>query len=33
MTWDEISTMAANPLVTIGVHTKDHYANRQTART
>jgi peptidoglycan/xylan/chitin deacetylase (PgdA/CDA1 family) len=26
MTWDEIRTMAADPLVTIGAHTKDHYA-------
>ena len=26
MSWDEIRTMAADPLVTIGAHTKDHYA-------
>lgn len=26
MTWDEIKSMAADPLVTIGAHTKDHYA-------
>lgn len=26
MTWDEIQQMAADPLVTIGAHTKDHYA-------
>jgi len=26
MTWDEIRAMAADPLVTIGAHTKDHYA-------
>jgi len=26
MTWDEIRTIAADPLVTIGAHTKDHYA-------
>jgi len=26
MTWDEIRTMAADPLATIGAHTKDHYA-------
>ena len=26
MTWAEIRTMAADPLVTIGAHTKDHYA-------
>jgi peptidoglycan/xylan/chitin deacetylase (PgdA/CDA1 family) len=26
MTWDEIRTMAADPLVTIGAHTKGHYA-------
>ena len=26
MTWDEIRVMAADPLVTIGAHTKDHYA-------
>lgn len=26
MTWDEIRAMAADPLVTIGAHTKKHYA-------
>lgn len=26
MTWDEIRDYAANPIVTIGAHTKDHYA-------
>ena len=26
MTWDEIRIMGADPLVTIGAHTKDHYA-------
>ena len=26
MSWDEIRTMAADPLVTVGAHTKDHYA-------
>jgi peptidoglycan/xylan/chitin deacetylase (PgdA/CDA1 family) len=26
MDWDEIRQMAADPLVTIGAHTKDHYA-------
>jgi peptidoglycan/xylan/chitin deacetylase (PgdA/CDA1 family) len=26
MTWDEIRTMASDPLVAIGAHTKDHYA-------
>jgi peptidoglycan/xylan/chitin deacetylase (PgdA/CDA1 family) len=26
MTWDEIGTMAADPLVTIGAHTKGHFA-------
>jgi peptidoglycan/xylan/chitin deacetylase (PgdA/CDA1 family) len=26
MTWDEIRTMAADPLVTIGAHTRGHYA-------
>lgn len=26
MTWDEIRTMAADPLVTIGAHTKGHFA-------
>lgn len=26
MSWDELRTMAADPLVTIGAHTKDHYA-------
>jgi peptidoglycan/xylan/chitin deacetylase (PgdA/CDA1 family) len=26
MTWDEIRTMASDPLVTIGAHTKDHFA-------
>ena len=26
MTWNEIRTMAADPLVTIGAHTKNHYA-------
>jgi peptidoglycan/xylan/chitin deacetylase (PgdA/CDA1 family) len=26
MTWDELRTMAADPLVTIGAHTKDHFA-------
>jgi peptidoglycan/xylan/chitin deacetylase (PgdA/CDA1 family) len=26
MTWDEIRAMAADPLVTIGAHTKGHYA-------
>ena len=26
MTWDEIRVLAADPLVTIGAHTKDHYA-------
>jgi peptidoglycan/xylan/chitin deacetylase (PgdA/CDA1 family) len=26
MTWDEIRTMAADPLVTLGAHTKKHYA-------
>ena len=26
MTWDEIRSMAADPMVTIGAHTKHHYA-------
>lgn len=26
MTWDEIRAMAADPLVTIGAHTEDHFA-------
>jgi peptidoglycan/xylan/chitin deacetylase (PgdA/CDA1 family) len=26
MDWDELRTMAADPLVTIGAHTEDHYA-------
>jgi peptidoglycan/xylan/chitin deacetylase (PgdA/CDA1 family) len=26
MTWDEIRTLAADPLVTIGAHTHDHFA-------
>ncbi|HML92294.1 MAG TPA: polysaccharide deacetylase family protein [Methyloceanibacter sp.] len=26
MTWDELREMAADPLVTIGAHTKDHFA-------
>lgn len=26
MTWDEIKSMAADPLVTVGAHTKNHYA-------
>ena len=26
MTWDELRTMAADPLVTIGAHTKGHFA-------
>jgi peptidoglycan/xylan/chitin deacetylase (PgdA/CDA1 family) len=26
MTWDEIRTMAADPLVTVGAHTKGHFA-------
>jgi peptidoglycan/xylan/chitin deacetylase (PgdA/CDA1 family) len=26
MVWDEIRTMAADPLVTVGAHTKGHFA-------
>jgi peptidoglycan/xylan/chitin deacetylase (PgdA/CDA1 family) len=26
MTWDELRTMATDPLVTLGAHTKDHFA-------
>lgn len=26
MTWDELRIMAADPLVTVGAHTEDHYA-------
>ena len=28
MDWDEIRTMAADPLLTIGGHTKGHFASR-----